>query len=392
MNGVTTTYSLDLAGGLTQVLADTTNTYLYGSSRIGQYPGTTAEYFLGDALGSVRQLIDSNGNVVLAKEYEPYGEVIDSAGNTTTAYGFTNEYTSQGLIYLRARYYNPSIGRFMTKDTWGGDMNQPMSYNAWLYGYANPVNLTDPSGLCARGDQPCLVAAQQLFHDYGWILNGEWQLSEINILLDSAQQISDFYNIHGGNGQARMRGALSPVWFNHSYFLWNVTIGTIFGPRHHVEGQTVYLVPGFYDEKTIHESAHVIDNLSGGLNPASIFGGGASDDMVNYIGVNPNQCFLRFWCPKYLRLLRESNAELPPSYGENGPSEDFAETFMLIVQDRLDNYVYPKRWSWMIDFIQNESRTRSAYNGNPYQYLWFLPQPIPIPACSVPSPIETPQP
>jgi hypothetical protein len=36
----------------------------------------------------------------------------------------------------------------MTRDTWGGDQQQPMSYNAWLYVYANPVNLTDPGGMC----------------------------------------------------------------------------------------------------------------------------------------------------------------------------------------------------------------------------------------------------
>jgi RHS repeat-associated protein len=101
---------------------------------------------MGDALGSVRQLVDGSGNVVLAKDYEPYGEVMNSAGTASTPYGFTNEYTSQGLIYLRARYYNPSIARFMTKASWGGNISQPLSYNAWLYVNSNPINYTDPSG------------------------------------------------------------------------------------------------------------------------------------------------------------------------------------------------------------------------------------------------------
>jgi RHS repeat-associated protein len=51
-----------------------------------------------------------------------------------------------GLVNLRARYYDPSMGRFLNKDTWTGDANQPMSYNGWEYVYGNPVNLTDPSG------------------------------------------------------------------------------------------------------------------------------------------------------------------------------------------------------------------------------------------------------
>jgi len=43
--------------------------------------------------------------------------------------------------------YAPETGRFQTRDTWDGDKNQPMSYNMWLYGYANPINNIDPSGL-----------------------------------------------------------------------------------------------------------------------------------------------------------------------------------------------------------------------------------------------------
>ena len=55
LDGVTTTYALDLNSGLTQVLADGSNTYLYGLSRISQTNEETTGYFLGDGLGSVRQ-------------------------------------------------------------------------------------------------------------------------------------------------------------------------------------------------------------------------------------------------------------------------------------------------------------------------------------------------
>lgn len=49
-------------------------------------------------------------------------------------------------MYLRARYYAPTSGRFLSRDTWGGDANSPMSYNVWLYVYGNPVNQIDPNG------------------------------------------------------------------------------------------------------------------------------------------------------------------------------------------------------------------------------------------------------
>jgi RHS repeat-associated protein len=58
----------------------------------------------------------------------------------------TDEYQSQGLIYLRARMFAPSMGRFLTRDTWDGNDYQPLSFNRWNYSYSNPINLTDPSG------------------------------------------------------------------------------------------------------------------------------------------------------------------------------------------------------------------------------------------------------
>ena len=66
VNGDTTNYTLDLNAGLTQVLNDETNQYIYGVGRIAQV-NTTTEYFLGDALGSVRQLTDASGEITLAK-------------------------------------------------------------------------------------------------------------------------------------------------------------------------------------------------------------------------------------------------------------------------------------------------------------------------------------
>ena len=50
-------------------------------------------------------------------------------------------------MFLRARYLEPAVGRFLSRDVWEGDPNQPMSYNAWLYVGANPTNLTDFSGM-----------------------------------------------------------------------------------------------------------------------------------------------------------------------------------------------------------------------------------------------------
>jgi RHS repeat-associated protein len=156
VNGVTTNYTLDLHSGLTQVLADGTNTYLYGRSRLAEKNAAGTAYDLADALGSVRQLADGAGQVTLARSYKPYGEPLSSQGAGATSYGFTGEATdATGMVYLRARYYAPGVGRFTSRDTWAGDAKMPMSYNGWVYAVANPIGYTDPSGLCihcALGD------------------------------------------------------------------------------------------------------------------------------------------------------------------------------------------------------------------------------------------------
>jgi RHS repeat-associated protein len=87
------------------------------------------------------------GQVSLAQSYQPFGETLSSSGEGATSYGFTGEWTdSSGLVNLRGRYYSPAQGRFLSRDAWKGDDEMPMSYNSWLYGYANPSRFVDPSG------------------------------------------------------------------------------------------------------------------------------------------------------------------------------------------------------------------------------------------------------
>jgi RHS repeat-associated protein len=73
--------------------------------------------------------------------------VLASAGAGASAFGYAGEWTdASGLQYLRARYYDPSVGRFVSRDSWQGNNNQPVSYNKWLYAFSNPIKLSDPTG------------------------------------------------------------------------------------------------------------------------------------------------------------------------------------------------------------------------------------------------------
>jgi len=151
-NGVPTTYTLDLAAPLVQVLAQQDGSgmtrYLYGVTRVGEQQLAGWVYHLPDALGSVRQLADGSAQVALARGYMPYGEVLWSAGEGDSKYGFTGEAfdASVGMVFLRARYYGPDTARFLSKDTWQGDYIRPRSFNGWSYVEGNPILLTDSSG------------------------------------------------------------------------------------------------------------------------------------------------------------------------------------------------------------------------------------------------------
>lgn len=77
------------------------------------------------------------------QNYNPYGAVIFTSGASQSAYGFTGEAQSGDMMYLRARYYTPADGRFVSRDTWSGDANRLMTYNAWPYANGNLIYLAD---------------------------------------------------------------------------------------------------------------------------------------------------------------------------------------------------------------------------------------------------------
>ena len=159
---MTTDYVLDLNTGLTQVLEDGTNTYLYGNGRIGELQPSGFAYHLGDALGSVRQLTNEAGEVMLARSFEPYGNELTSAGNFSTVMSFTGEVLDSyiKLLWLRSRWLSPDLGRFTSKDTFR-DYSRPLSLNGWAYVESNPINLIDPSGFSSCQSQTCRIMRDQ---------------------------------------------------------------------------------------------------------------------------------------------------------------------------------------------------------------------------------------
>jgi RHS repeat-associated protein len=150
--GDTTDYVVDLAATLPVVISDTQAVYLYGLDIIAQQQSGRL-YYVHDGLGSVRQLVDTTGQIETNYAYDPFG-VPQVGGDVYNPYQFTGEAwdAEVGLLYLRARYYQPEVGRFITKDPWAGDVWRPGTLNRYVYATNNAVNLVDPTGL--NGEEP----------------------------------------------------------------------------------------------------------------------------------------------------------------------------------------------------------------------------------------------
>ncbi|CAG0926683.1 partial putative deoxyribonuclease RhsB, partial [Thermoflexales bacterium] len=161
VDGATTHYVVDVSGQLPHVTeehsASGVTRYLYASGLIGSERNGTRAYQHGDALGSVRQTTNEAGVVQQVVDYDPFGNVTRAIGVSSSSFGYAREQhdTASGLIFLRARYYDPTLGRFLNRDTYPAYAPAPQTLHRYVYVKNNPINHTDPSGLCSRWDVLC---------------------------------------------------------------------------------------------------------------------------------------------------------------------------------------------------------------------------------------------
>ena len=139
--GVTTTSLYDGGRMILEAQGGTfTGTYTYGVSLIRR----NEEFFQYDGLGSVRTFTNASGTVTAAATYDGFGNTVATSGSTSSPYQFgaTSGYRNDGdagIMQVGARYYDPTTGSFLTRDT---DLNQL----AYLYCWDDPIDRLDPSG------------------------------------------------------------------------------------------------------------------------------------------------------------------------------------------------------------------------------------------------------
>jgi RHS repeat-associated protein len=144
------------------VISQTTTEYSSGQ------PGTPTTLVFGyDGHGSTRVLLDMAAAVATVAgvrqvfDYDAFGNLLNmAAAQAATSLLYSGEMFDARIAqqYLRARWYDPAVGRFNQLDPFFGNLQNPQSLHKYLYTHGDPVNFADPSGMIDGGMLSSLVS------------------------------------------------------------------------------------------------------------------------------------------------------------------------------------------------------------------------------------------
>ena len=143
--------------------SNVTYNYVWGAELITN----GSVYYIYNAHGDVIQLLDSDGNLIKTYDYDAYGNELTRDQNDSNPLRYCGEYydVETGFIYLRARYYDPNTGRFISQDPAKDGLNW------YIYCIDNPLNYLDPSGListnCAYATGKWFFSAEEAAYNFG---------------------------------------------------------------------------------------------------------------------------------------------------------------------------------------------------------------------------------
>ena len=225
-DGMNIVYEYDASAG---------TAYYYGLYRVS---AGNSQFYLYNAHGDVVQLTDGTGAVTKSYAYDAFGNEVNPSANDTNPFRYCGEYydVETGTIYLRARYYDPTTGRFTQQDAWAYfDASDPLGLNLYTYCLNNPILYRDPNGNIAVVTAVILVdggalisgiidAGIQLYHNGG-------KFDELNWRSIGASAVS------GGvtSGLALATGGLS-LSFNATVASGALIGGIGYGTYHLVNG------------------------------------------------------------------------------------------------------------------------------------------------------------
>ena len=143
----------DSTGDLPLVLGDSAGLYVTGPDGLSLTQLTfdgEQRYYHHDQLGSTRAITNTAGTVTARYTFDPYGNPAAGSSTVDSRFGYAGQYTDRqsGLIYMRARWYDPAAGQFITSDPIGMASGET---NLYRYAGGDPANRVDPSGLLDLG-------------------------------------------------------------------------------------------------------------------------------------------------------------------------------------------------------------------------------------------------
>ncbi len=207
----TTSFVYDVNRSLPVVLDDAPRKYVWGLGLAYAVDKTTDLIFAyhTDGLGSVRAITDAAGNVIETYQTDEFGVSTATQGSITQPFQYTGEQRDgeTGFIYLRARMYEPGVGRFLQRDPMGVLLGGPI--HGYYYVGNNPITFVDPSGLLKLELCYYRIHLEDRFPDVPDFATGSIQVFHTVLLLtdDSGSQLA-FHAIpvEDASGKAYLRG------------------------------------------------------------------------------------------------------------------------------------------------------------------------------------------
>lgn len=111
-------------------------------------PPKQVTYYYTDPQGNVLAEADTSGNITARYDYTPHGvQIMDTASDAPRFTGHVSD-SETAMVYMQQRYYDPSIGRFLSTDPSGPSAGNLNHFGRYGYAYDNPYRFTDPDGRC----------------------------------------------------------------------------------------------------------------------------------------------------------------------------------------------------------------------------------------------------
>ncbi len=164
----------------------------------------TTVTFARDGSKNVRAEVNASGTATASFRYRAYGQLAQSTNTGPTYLGLASQLLDpSGLYYMRARWYDPLEGRFVTRDPYSGHHDEPASLNAYAYAAANPVMLSDPTGLCGLCDWLGTTVHDTLWGDRSEV----HEVDGVNVTTNAGGLIGGFVEALNGNEGAMTFGS-----------------------------------------------------------------------------------------------------------------------------------------------------------------------------------------